>query len=154
MKIYIKASKFSDNIYYRAVPAGSDPLKFQWYQLGIHCGSLEQAQYLAENSNCDIYEVILKPSVIFSNPVSDFEEWSSAECLDEILNVGFNVDISRSHIIQDLRNGIWTKQTAAQYIIDNVGKNAVVKYDNHVELDEEDIIILDTSVIKSIEKIN
>ena len=154
MKIYVKASQYANNIYYRAVPTGSDPLKFQWCELGIHCGSLEQAKYFAENRKCDIYKITLDSGVTFSNPISDFEEWSSAECLDEILNVGFNFDISRSQIIQDLRNGIWTKQTAAQYIIDKVGKNAVVKYNNEIELDEEDIIILDTSVIKSIEKFN
>ena len=154
MKIYVKASQSASNTYYRAVPAGSDPLKFHWYELGLHCGSLAQAQYLSENKECDIYKVTLESEVVFSNPVSDFEEWSSAECLDAILNVGFNVDISRSQIIQDLRNGIWTKQTAAQYVIDKVGKNAIVKYNNEIELHEEDIIILDTSVIRSIEKIN
>lgn len=153
MKIYVKAAETPSITYYRAVPKGKNPLTFQWYELGIHCGSLEQAQYFAENKECDIYKIELNSGVNFSNPISDFEEWTSAECLDEILNIGFNIDISRAQIIQDLRNKVWTKETAAEYIIDKVGSPAVVKYNNEIELNEEDIIILDESVIKSVIKI-
>jgi len=153
MKIYVKATEVPSITYYRAVPKGKDPLSFRWYELGIHCGSLGQAQYFAENRDCDIYEIKLNPGVKFSNPISDFEEWTSVECLDEILNVGFDISISRAQIIKDLRDKIWTKETAADYIINEVGSPAVVKYNNEIELNEEDIIILDKSIIKSVEKV-
>lgn len=140
-----------DRSRYRCVRSGSDPMKFQPYELGIHCGSLEQAQYFKDNKyggSGDIYKVTFEPSCVLSNVVDDFEAWNSVEAVYEILSTGFDVDISKKQVIQDFRDGLFDKNDAASYIKEIVGKQKlVVVYHNSVELNEQDVIVLDDTCI-------
>ena len=157
MKRYIKSSTATlESNYFRVVPKGADPLEFRPYELGIHCGSLEQAEYFKDNKyngSCDIYEIFIHHGVTISNAVYDFEAWNSVEAVASILVDGFNINISKAEIIADLRSGNWSKDSASQYIKTLVNKqNLIVVYNNAVELNEKDIIILDDSCIQNIVK--
>ena len=156
MKRYIRSAATIESSYFRAVPKGADPLKFKPYELGIHCGSLEQAEYFRDtkyNGSCDIYEIFIHPSVTISNAVDDFEAWNSVEAVESILVDGFNINISRAEIVADLRSSTWSRDNASQYIKTLVNKqNLIVVYNNAIELNEEDIIILDDSCIQNIVK--
>lgn len=156
MKRYIRSATILESSYFRAVPKGTDPLEFKPYELGIHCGSLEQAEYFRDtkyNGSCDIYEIFIHPSVTASNAVDDFEAWNSVQAVESILVDGFNISISRAEITADLRSGDWSRDNASEYIKTVVGKrNLIVVYNNAIELNEEDIIILDDSCIQNIIK--
>lgn len=163
MKRYIKFTSSIETIWYRAVPEGENPLEFNYYNLGIHCGSLDQAKYITSlhKAKYDIYKIILKPEVIYSKNIKDdFEDWSSAESIACILTDGFNIFITRSEVSDDRKAGLWSKDInsdnfAAKYIINKVGiSNIVVKYPNKIELPEEDIIILDSLSIEQYIKIS
>lgn len=155
MKIYChKTSKY--NTWYRAVRSDVNPLDFRDFELGIHCGSLEQAKEIASyypKIPYSIYEIILAPSCVYSNPVADFEKWSGSDAITDILNA-FGVSISQSEVVADRRDGVWDQDNAAQYILNKVqSQNAIVVYDNAVELPEQDIIILNPSCITSCTKL-
>ena len=156
MKRYIRSANTLEYSYFRAVPKDVDPLKFKPYELGIHCGSLEQAEYFRDtkyNGSCDIYEIFIYPNVTVSNVVDDFEVWNSVEAVEDILVSGFNISITRAEIIADLRSGTWSKDSVSQYIETLVNKqNLIVVYNNVVELNEKDIIILDDICIQNIVK--
>lgn len=155
---YVKASKYDTNVstWYRVVRSDVDPLDFRDFELGIHCGSLEQAKEIASyypKIPYSIYEIILAPSCVYSNPVTDFEKWSGSDAITDILNA-FGISISQSEVIADRRDGVWDQDNAAQYIINKVhSRNAIVIYDNAIELPEQDIIILNPSSITSCTKL-
>lgn len=157
MKRYIRSANTAQLSYFRTVPKGADPLKFEPYELGIHCGTYAQAEYICEtkyHGNCDIYELTLKSSVQASNVMSDFDAWNSVEAVAEILSDGFDVDIDRDDVVAAYRSGEFSKDNAAEYIKSVVGAtNLVVCYDNAVEVAETDIIILDKDCIEAINRL-
>lgn len=125
------------------------------YELGIHCGSLAQAEHINDlkyKGSGDIYKITVT-NFNASEAASDFEAWNSVEAVFEILTRGFGTNISKQDILADYRSGKFQKDYAAEYISDYVGSDKlIVAYNNVVELPEEDIIILNDSCIKSIEK--
>lgn len=149
-KVY--SAQNSNSVWYRCVPKGGDLKSFNNWELGIHCGSKEQAQEICHtkyHDKGDIYEIILKSNVTFSNPVSDYDSWYSVEAVAEILSRGFGASISRADVAKAYRDGEWDKSSAWQYIIKNSGvPNPIVTYNNEVELNEQDII-LDPKSIQS-----
>ena len=158
MRLHVKKRIVSSvnaarDVVYRCVRAGMSVSEFLPYELGIHCGSLEQAEYINNVKYAgkgEIYEIVLSPGVEYSEVIDDWEAWNSIECVHDILTRGFMIDISREEITQDYRSGILDKRSASDYIKQQVGATKLaVQYYNDVEMEEVDLILLDSSCIQS-----
>lgn len=165
MKIYVKASKLSED-WYIAVPSHvKDPIAMYWYvlgtdnvgELGLHCYRLEKAeQLIAERNpkvNYDIYKISISPSVQYSNiiPGSLNQSWTTRNSMKAILTEGFDVSVDDQTLREELPR---SNRDCVKYIVEKVGNpDIVVRYNNSSESYGDGIIVLNTSDIISCTKV-
>lgn len=165
MKIYVKASKSSED-WYIAVPSHvKDPIAMYWYvlgidnvgELGLHCYRLEKAeQLIAERNpkvNYDIYKISISPSAQYSNmiPGSLNQSWTTRNSMKAILTEGFDVSVDDQTLREELPR---SNRDCVKYIVEKVGNpDIVVRYNNSSESYGDGIIVLNTSDIISCTKV-
>lgn len=167
MKIYVKATTFSED-WYIAVPSHvEDPIAMYWYVLGtdvvgelaLHCYGLEKAeQLIAERNpkvNYDIYKISISPSVQYSNMISGSlgQSWTTPNSVKTILTEGFGIDVDYQTLREELPMPIQAKD-CIRYIVEKVGNpDIVVRYSDSAESNGQGIIVLNPSDIISCTKV-